>query len=358
MENWLSEETTPKSLADKFTMPDRQNFSGTTLLSTIMIKGGQFEPLFSNPDFFYTMTGEWWKKWYPTFNRWAEVLETEYNPMWDRDGYETIQDRTEEKGTVDTATTNNEISNGVTANSKMGSNSEDTSDETTYNKAGSTSEVVDDDTSYSKNGNSSEIVDGDTSYSKTANGTESSVDKKDIVVDGPETSNGSTTTNSVSAFDSSSWENHDKSVTSTKRHETTDEDSTHNGSNSSSENGSGTDDRTTNGTYSESGTGTDDRTTQGNYSEGGNGTDNKSVSTQYSETGNTQNANTSNATGSVDTDTSNSRDYSHTLHSWGNWGISQTVQKLATQELDLRIKYNIYEVMSDVFLNEMAVRVY
>jgi hypothetical protein len=54
----------------------------------------------------------------------------------------------------------------------------------------------------------------------------------------------------------------------------------------------------------------------------------------------------------------NDRDYDHSLHTWGNWGISTTAQKLLEQEIKVRGKFNLYELMSDVFLRELCVRVF
>lgn len=205
-----------KSLADSWTFDNNEieNFDPNVLLGTIMLKGSDLQPVFTDPQKFYFMTSIWWNKWKPTFEKWAYVLEQEYEPLWDRDGYEEVADHTDDVGTLDTNTTGKE--------------------------------TVDDDTSGHVN-----------------------------------------TENKVSAFDSNTYQPHDTSSTST--------------------------------------TGTDDRTT--------------------------------NTTGTVDTDTTGTRDFSHHLHSYGNWGISQTVQKLKKQELDIQY-WNLYEHISDIFLDEMTVRVF
>ena len=53
----------------------------------------------------------------------------------------------------------------------------------------------------------------------------------------------------------------------------------------------------------------------------------------------------------------NTRDYTHQHHSWGNWGITTTAQKLMEQEFRIRA-FDIYEHMADFFLDELCVRVY
>lgn len=251
-----------RSLADPWELSSEvHNFNPEILLGTIMLKGSNLQPVFTDPKQFYMMNRIWWQKWQPTFEKWAIVLEKDYEPLWDRDGHEEIEEHTDEAGTLDTTTAD--------------------------------TEVMDDDTTYSKSGTSKELVDDDTTGHVTESGS-------------------SHTTNEVSAFDapaSDSYVPHDTSSTNT----------------SNTSNSTGTDDRETNVTWSENGTGTDDRTTTKN--------------------------------GTVDTDTTGTKDHTHTLHSWGNWGISQTVQKLKQQELDIQY-WNLYEHISDIFLDEMTVRVY
>lgn len=203
-----------RSLTDPWELEGTHDFSAETLLATIMMKGAQLEPLWSDPVFFYRMNNQWWLKWKGTFEAWCTVLEKEYEPLWDRNSFEDIIDHETSAGTLDTNTTGKE--------------------------------VVDDDT---------------TGHSNTEN--------------------------KVSAFDSNTYQPHDTSSTST----------------------SGTDDRTTN------------------------------------------------TTGKIDTDTSGVRDYTHSLHTWGNAGISMTSQKLLKQELEVRY-WNIYNVIADIFLDELAVRVF
>ena len=287
MEKLLNSMETPKSLTDAWSLSEEvEGFSAETLLSTIMLKGMSFEPLFTDPRFYYMMNQQWWNKWKPVFDKWFIACEKEYEPLWDRNGYETVHEDTADTGTLDTATTGREVVDRDTTGSK------------------NTREVVDDDTTYSKSGTSKEIVDDDTTGSSS-------------------TTNSSTTTNTVSAFDSNTYQPHDKSDVSGSSSTTT----------------SGTDDKTTDVTWSESGSGTDDRTTTG--TEGTTGTEDV----------------TTNTTGSVDTDTTNDRDFDRDYHSWGNWGISQTSQKLLKSEYEVRY-FNLYEHMADIFVDEMTVGVF
>lgn len=262
-------------------------FDKNTLLDSIIMKGGTFEPIYTDPYFLKRMSDAWWSKWRPTFEKWYIAYEKEYEPLWDRNGYEEIEDHTNETGTLDTATSGKEIMD----------------DDTTGTKT--STEVMDDDTTYSKSGTSKEVMDDDTTYSKSSNST-------------------SNTENKVSAFDANTYQPHDTSATTVN----------------ASESGSGTDDKTTNLTWNESGSGTDDKTTT--FNESTTGTDDRTTTT----------------TGTVDTDTTGSKDYAHQMHSWGNWGISQTSQRLLESEINVRYRLNLYELMSDIFVRELCVRVF
>ena len=69
----------PKSLTDAWVLENTE-FDADTLLSTIMNKGMSFEPLYSDPRFFYMMNEQWWKKWKNVFEKWfyAATFEYEY----------------------------------------------------------------------------------------------------------------------------------------------------------------------------------------------------------------------------------------------------------------------------------------
>lgn len=278
---------TGRSLKDPWELSDEvQGFNAETLLAAIMIKGAQLEPLWSDPVFFYRMNAQWWNKWYPTFDAWCKVLEKEYNPLWNKEYWEKEHQDITDVGTNDTVSAHTEVMD----------------DDTTGNK--SSTEIMDDDITYSKSGTSTEQLSG---KDKTTHNSD-----RDISVE-----------NKVSAFDSNTYQPHDQSHT----------DDTLNSDNTEttygkkiettySENGSGTDDKTT--TFSEQTTGTDDRTTTFN--------------------------------GTIDNDTTNDRDHDRDLYAYGNIGVTSS-QQLLTSELQVRY-WNIYEHMSDIFLDEMAVRVF
>lgn len=79
-------------------------FDSSVLLDTIMLKGGELGILFNNVATYYKMNDSWWQKWKPTFQKWWEVEEIEYNPMWDRDGRRKFHEDIDDDGHSDTTT--------------------------------------------------------------------------------------------------------------------------------------------------------------------------------------------------------------------------------------------------------------
>lgn len=213
-----------KSITDSWKLPEIEtgSYDPQVLLSAIITRGGQFEALYSNPDYFYEMCEMWWKKWHRTFYKWFDVFDKDYNPLWDRDGYEEVHEDTHE--------------------------------------------VLDNDTSYESHRGMQEVLDDDTSSNTV-------------------------TENTVSAYDSNAYQPKDKTTIDA----------------------TGTDDRTTDTTEDANGIGT--------------------------------------------SDSDNDKDFDRRYHSWGNWGISQTSQKLLESELKVQA-WNIYNHIADIFCNELCVRVY
>ena len=335
MEMFLNhgDETQERSLKDPWELNGDLLFDPQVLLDTIMMKGGTLAPLYANAATFYRMNNAWWNRHKLTFQKWWEVIDDEYSPLWDRDGFEETIDKTTDDG----STTGNTTS----------------------------TEVMDDDTS--KKSTTKEVMDEDTTLSETGKETVNSTDKRTIsnteVIDANSTSNtttsstadtatsnNSTTNNFVSAFDSGYdakgnpiYQPHDCSKTvESGSSETT---------SSVNSNTTATDDRTTttNGTdnlktdskkdTTKNTTGTDDRTTDTTYNE--TGTDDRTTTFNENTAGTSE----------------NTRDYTHQHHSWGNWGITTTAQKLLEQELRIRA-FDIYDHMADFFLDELCVRVY
>lgn len=335
MEMFLNhgDETQERSLKDPWELNGDLLFDPQVLLDTIMMKGGTLAPLYANAATFYRMNNAWWNRHKLTFQKWWEVIDDEYTPLWDRDGFEETIDKTIDDGSTTGNTTSTEVMD------------DDTSKQST------TKEVMDDDTTLSETGketfdstdkrtiSNTEVIDDNSTSNTTTSSTADTA-----------TSNNSTTNNFVSAFDSGYdakgnpiYQPHDCSKTvESGSSETT---------SSVNSNTTATDDRTTttNGTdnlktdskkdTTKNTTGTDDRTTDTTYNE--TGTDDRTTTFNENTAGTSE----------------NTRDYTHQHHSWGNWGITTTAQKLLEQELRIRA-FDIYDHMADFFLDELCVRVY
>ena len=335
MEMFLNhgDETQERSLKDPWELNGDLLFDPQVLLDTIMMKGGTLAPLYANAATFYRMNNAWWNRHKLTFQKWWEVIDDEYTPLWDRDGFEETTDQTNDDGSTSGTRTSTEVMD------------DDTS------KHSTTKEVMDDDTTSSETGkevvnatdkrttSNTEVID-DSSTSKTTTSSNENTT----------TSSNSTTNNYVSAFDSGYdaqgnpiYQPHDYSHT------------VDSGSSNTESSGTSTvtakDDRTTtnNGTDTLKSDSTTDTTKSIK------GTDDRTTDTTYNETG------TDDRTTNFDEQTAgtskNTRDYTHQHHSWGNWGITTTAQKLLEQELRIRA-FDIYDHMADFFLDELCVRVY
>lgn len=335
MEMFLNhgDETQERSLKDPWELNGDLLFDSQVLLDTIMMKGGTLAPLYANAATFYRMNNAWWNRHKLTFQKWWEVIDDEYTPLWDRDGFEETIDKTTDDGSTTGNTTSTEVMDDDT--SKQSTTKEVMNDDTTSSETGK--ETFD--STDKRTISNTEVID-DASTSNTT--TSSTADTA--------TSNNSTTNNFVSAFDSGYdakgnpiYQPHDCSKTvESGSSETT---------SSVNSNTTATDDRTTttNGTdnlktdskkdTTKNTTGTDDRTTDTTYNE--TGTDDRTTTFNENTAGTSE----------------NTRDYTHQHRSWGNWGITTTAQKLLEQELRIRA-FDIYDHMADFFLDELCVRVY
>ena len=63
-----------------------------TLVGNILMRGGEFEVMYSDPNFLQSCIGIWSNKWYRTFTKWVEALAIEYNPLENYDRMEDWQD--------------------------------------------------------------------------------------------------------------------------------------------------------------------------------------------------------------------------------------------------------------------------
>jgi len=63
-----------------------------TLVNNILLRGGEFEVLYSNPEFMQFAIGNWAKKWERTIEKWVKALNIDYNPL---ENYDRIEEWTD-----------------------------------------------------------------------------------------------------------------------------------------------------------------------------------------------------------------------------------------------------------------------
>lgn len=79
-----------KDLFSELSVPsgiDRQ-----VLIDNILLRGGEFETLYSEPSFITQAIGVWSNKWSRTFTKWLSALNVEYNPL---ENYDRIEEWTD-----------------------------------------------------------------------------------------------------------------------------------------------------------------------------------------------------------------------------------------------------------------------
>lgn len=81
-----------------------------TLIDTILLRSGEFEVLYPDPEFLELSIGAWSRKWTPTFNRWVNALSIKYDPLENYDRNEEWEDTN--TGTQTTTNTGTQTSVG------------------------------------------------------------------------------------------------------------------------------------------------------------------------------------------------------------------------------------------------------
>jgi len=95
-----ADETQQRSLIDPWELTGDLLFDPQTLLDTIMLKAGTMPPLINNVAHFYSMNRSWFNRHRITFQKWWEVIDDEYNPLWTNDSWVNISEHTDDDGTT------------------------------------------------------------------------------------------------------------------------------------------------------------------------------------------------------------------------------------------------------------------
>ena len=72
-----------------------------TLINNILLRGGEFEVIYSNPDFYKSAIGLWSNKHYRTFEKWINALNIDYNPL---ENYDRMEEWTDSGTRTNTGT--------------------------------------------------------------------------------------------------------------------------------------------------------------------------------------------------------------------------------------------------------------
>lgn len=109
-----------QSIFDELELPS--SVDRETLIDTIMLDVGDYEPLWYDPFFLRNMVGIWSRKWYRTFEKWGDALSIAYEPLenYDRreEWEETTNDTSKMNGVINgnsTINNNSNIKNNVSA---------------------------------------------------------------------------------------------------------------------------------------------------------------------------------------------------------------------------------------------------
>lgn len=106
-----------------------------TFVNNLLLKGGEFEVLYSDPFFMRDAIGIWSNKWDWTFNKWIKALEFKYDPLYNYDRYEeweeteAIDETIKEKEKEEITEKDKEVSNGTAKRTDTGTSGTDTQTE-------------------------------------------------------------------------------------------------------------------------------------------------------------------------------------------------------------------------------------
>lgn len=259
------------------------------LVGRILYKGAEFGMIYGDPYFVQSLVGIWSDTYYHTFERWVKALDIDYDPLRNYDRTEEWQDAATDSRTGSQSRSSTQARSGET--SRTGTDSSTDSDVRSRNtETGETG-----------------TTGTDTSVRSATNGDEQS-----------------TTTNTVSAYDSSSYQPADRAEVSGSKQDVASTDTNTSGSSTV---------KTT----------TDDAERTEHCSSGSStGTDKSTEAVRSEEAGMSEE--------------SGDRKSAHTGHLYGNIGVT-TSQQMLKEEWEVA-KLNIYDEAADLFLQEFCIYIY
>ena len=350
-----------QSLFDNLRIPE--TLDKETLTDNILLRGGEFEIQYGDPDFLRFAIGSWSNKWMPTMERWTRVLAIEYNPL---ENYDRIEDWTDNTKRSD-ATSANSTSDRTHGRSEDVSHadSETFGEHRTENGNESHSDAGNESRSESVNESRSDAGNESRTDHNSESGTYSQSDAKTSSDDNEKITDrdafqNHTLTHTVtrSAYDSNTYEPLTQETDTGKLKETSD--NQHSESSASSSDSSSDSDLTSD--VSRSSAGSTDQSTEGSseHSNAGSSERTSSGSTDSSRESSfaeSKNENEDeNITSSSDSSSAMNNDLVHAGRIHGNIG-TLTSQEMVRSELELGY-WNVYEKITELFLQEFTIPVY
>lgn len=87
MESYLNPD---HSVFENLTLPE--GIDRDTLIGSIILRCQEFELLYTDPDYMILAVQIWGKKHYWTFDRWVKLINKQYDPLYNKDYHEVIED--------------------------------------------------------------------------------------------------------------------------------------------------------------------------------------------------------------------------------------------------------------------------
>ena len=148
------------TIFDKLNVPEALNKN--TLVNNILLRSGEFEVMYADPDFMKDAIGMFSDTWQPTFERWVNALSIEYNPL---ENYDRKEDWSDTRNSSESGSTS-----GSSSSSTSGTTSSTTTNKVSAYDAGDALTTRDQAQTYGADGSSSSGSSSGTSSSKISEG--------------------------------------------------------------------------------------------------------------------------------------------------------------------------------------------
>lgn len=102
-----------ENLFDELVLPD--GVDKDTLIDSILMRGAEYEVVYSDPGFMQKLIGSWSRQWLHVFEKWKEVTDTEFKPLENYDRYEDFSDTSQLTGEGSTSGSDSANATGQTS---------------------------------------------------------------------------------------------------------------------------------------------------------------------------------------------------------------------------------------------------